>query len=462
VKDLDLPRKGAVRGAAALAGLIVAAFALRCGVAFVALGRMPMVTDARSYEREAAEWLAGVPQRPLYWPPGTPMYLAAAQRLLGEGLFAARAATVLASGLTVLLAALVAGQLHGPRARLYTAAVGALYTPAVLLCGQSFSQHLAGVCLIGVAYFGVLAARGGRAWAFAACGASFGLGCLTRPSMLSLAPLLLACGGLALTRAIRAGRSEKAGRLARGALWGGLAAALLLVPIAAHNHRLGAGWTLSTNNERNLFIGNNEYTPDYKTSHLGQRGLTDLPADVQAYLQTVYTQPDARRVMKDRALEYMWRHPLRTLYRTASRARAFWGFDYLATRVSSDHLGWNGRAGAIGLLLLEAGGYLTVMLLAFAGLLGLFAEMSPGVAVWLVALVVAYQLPYLIAFSAGTYHFPVIGALWPFAGVALARAFQDGAGAVVRQLGLRAWAVIAVLLALQIEYAYHAVALSGS
>src|SRR6202035_2087785 len=114
-------------------------------------------------------------------------------------------------------------------------------------------------------------------------------------------------------------------------------------------------------------------------------------------------RPDARAAMQREALSYVLAHPFRSAWRTLNRAVAFWGFDYLASR---EMHAWRG-AGALVLLplmALEAGGYLVVAMLALVGIFVGQHSYAPSARAWLVGLVLAYEAPYAIAFSGGTYH----------------------------------------------------------
>jgi hypothetical protein len=209
---------------------------------------------------------------------------------------------------------------------------------------------------------------------------------------------------------------------------------------------------VSTNNERNLFLGNNPYTPDYKTSHLGQRSLDELPPDARAYLESFYTRTDARAAMQHAALAYMAHHPVRTLWRTLHRATSFWGFDYLASREIQKWRG-GGTLATMPLLALEGGSYMMVGALALAGWFALAGACDRGWRLGCAALILAYEAPYAIAFSGGTYHFPVMPLLIPFAAVAVANAAATWQRA---RASTGTIAALSVFAAVQVEYAYFA------
>jgi 4-amino-4-deoxy-L-arabinose transferase-like glycosyltransferase len=430
-------------------GVLGTATLLRVLVALVLLGAMPMVSDARDYFDVAARLASGDFREAFYWPPGESLVLAWAFAAFGKHLLVARLVTIATSVGTVGLTALVARELGGERASQIAGWIGALYAPSALLCGQTYAQHLCALCLAAVAYFGLRGLRDPRPTFWALTGAALGLGCLTRPSMASIIPILV--GAWALTARRHRGAL---GRLVLGAALAACVALAFVLPTQVHNARAGAGWTLSTNNERNLFLGNNPYTPDYKTSHLGQRSLDELDKDARDYLESYYTRPDSRSAMQHAALAYMTHHPLRTAWRTINRALSFWGFDYLASREIQTWRGWRGRSGSP-LIALEAGSYLAVAGSALAAIVGLSAACAPS-RTWLIALTLAYQAPYTIAFSGGTYHFPVMPLVMPFAAVAVA----TGVEALRRSRSSRAVMVaLGVFAAVQAEYTYFAVSM---
>jgi 4-amino-4-deoxy-L-arabinose transferase-like glycosyltransferase len=428
---------------------------LRAAVALVLVGPMPLESDARSYFDLAAELASGEHAGAFYWPPGESAVLAAVFRIVGTSVTAARLVTIAESVATVALSAALARELAGMRAARVAGWIAALYPPSVLLCGQTYSQHLAALCLAALAYFGMRALRRRTFADFAAAGAALGLGCLTRPSTASVVPVLAIAWLLCARRAHALGLSQR--KLVIGAAAAATVTLAVVAPAQLHDARAGAGWTISTNNERNLFLGNNPYTPDYKTSHLGQRSLDEIPPDARAYLESYYARPDSRAAMQGAALRYMGEHPARTAWRTLNRVTSFWGFDYLATRQIQGWLRWGAAAG-LPLLALEAGGYAALASLALCALMVLRAEQDRGWRLWLVGLVLAYQIPYAIAFSGGTYHFPVMPLLVPFAATAIAHRPETSQRVRASRAALLALAVFALV---QAQYGYYAAAMSG-
>jgi hypothetical protein len=438
-----------------------AAFFVRVIVAFGLLARLPLVSDALSYSDFAKDLLSGSGQaaQAYYWPPGDSLLLAGAYAVLGASPWVAKAVMVLLGTAAVPLTAALARALDAKSAATpRTAAwIAALYPPAVMLVAESYAQHLAALCMLAFAWLALRAVLERRVLLFAAAGFALGAGCLTRPSMASLALPLLVVFVVHARRAWREGGAPAALRLVPGGAVLAVVAAGLVVPVCMHNARAGAGFTISTNNERNLFLGNNPYTPDYKTSHLGQRSLDELDDDTRLYLESFYARPDARVAMQHEALSYMAYHPGKTAVRTFNRTTSFWGFDYLASRLIQEDRGW-GKKRLLPLLALEAGGYLVVAALAIVGVFAFAPEQDRTWRAWLIGLALAYELPYALAFSGGTYHFPAMAALVPFAAVALARRADIAARVKQRKATLVALAAFA---AIQAQYAYYAVVMAG-
>ncbi len=429
------------------------AAALRAFVSLVLLGGMPLVSDARDYFDVAVRFASGDFHGAFYWPPGESLVLASALATVAKSVLVARIVTIAISVGGVALSALLARELAGGAAGKLAGWIAAIYAPSVLLCGQTYAQHLAALCVAMVAYFGLRALRERRLVLFVITGAALGVGCLTRPSTASVVPVLGAAWVLTAHR-----HRAALWALGGGAIVAACTTLLFVVPAQAHDARAGAGWTISTNNERNLLLGNNPYTPDYKTSHLGQRSLDELEPDARAYLESFYARPDGRSAMQRAAIAYMAHHPLRTAWRSLHRATSFWGFDYLGSREIQKWRGW-GTGMALPLLALEAGSYVAVAVLALAGIFARSNACAAPWRLWLVSLALAYELPYAIAFSGGTYHFPVMPLVMPFAAVAAVDGLE--AWRRVRQR-TRVIAALTAFAIVQTEYAYFALAMRPS
>jgi len=225
------------------------------------------------------------------------------------------------------------------------------------------------------------------------------------------------------------------------------------------NSSEGAGYNISTNNERNFFLGNNLYTPNYKTSHFGQVPSSSLPVHISVYLNEMRgsnTELDRKR-MASEAITYILDEPWVFVKRTLNRMKSFWGVDYVMSREIQNYYDLKNSELAF-LLLFEAGGYCLIMALFFISLLVL-----PYKRLWqpltLLFLTIAfYQAPYAMAFSAGIYHFPII----PIIIVIGSLAFENSTEILINKLKetkakVYLLAVFLGFIALQMEYLYFAI-----
>ena len=350
-----------------------------------------------------------------YWPPGTGLVLAGALRLAGStSPLVGWAVSCLFMAADVALIVLLSAQQLGPRSVRAVAVIALCYPTFLLTAGQTDSHIFSLFWTLLILLCAVRGAKStNRAW-FIFAGVALGMAALTRPALGLL--------GLLVPLAVfleKAGRQRRAspGWLRHCTVASMLALApmlAVLVPVVQHNHARNAGWSISTNNQRNFFLGNNPYTPLYRTWHFASRSLGQLPPEVATYLRSKYAQPHPRAAMLGAALDDIERRPGRFLLRTFNRMCAFWGPDYQGARELQQRLGLHGWRAAL-LFAIQAGGYWAVALL---GLVGTFSPASQAdrlvkCLLWSATGVLLF--PYALAFSAPVYHFEALGLLMPLA-----------------------------------------------
>ena len=146
------------------------------------------------------------------------------------------------------------------------------------------------------------------------------------------------------------------------------------------------------------------------------------------YVAAIRSGPNPESALVHATFRYIWEHPVIFLLRTSNRLRAFWGFDQHTTVTVRG--GWPevGMKGFLLCLAVEAGGYCLTMVLVICGLFllpkGAMARRDIGL---LIGVLLAYQLPYAISFACSIYHYPVMGLLFPFAGLSLDMAWRERA-----------------------------------
>jgi 4-amino-4-deoxy-L-arabinose transferase-like glycosyltransferase len=443
--------------------LLGTALGLRLLCSLLLIAGWPLVSDGAAYSGQAERMIGDAPGPvgAFYWPPGTSYVLAAAYEVLGSGRVAARLAMIAVSMASVVAVVLLARRVVRDSASVRLAGwIMAVLPSAVFMPSQPFSFD---VTLLGVTLtlLGVLVAydRAQARW-LALAGLALGFAALARPGAVSVVAALVPAGVVAGVRLHRRGDRRRL----RAIIVGSAAFAVLLVtpllPAVLHNRAVGAGTTLSTNNEGNLLLGNNPYTPDYKTWDQGQHPLSAFPPAERRWLQAHFTlggSPDQRAEMRDEALRYMASHPVRTLWRSLSRVRAFWGFDY--TYSGGLRNDWDAPLPVVGIAgLLEVGGWFVFGALVLLGWVVGRPVFRSGRLALLLGAVAAYEIPYAIAFSGGRWHLPVLGLLAPVAGAGLAsvRSLRAPLTAVrtspLLAVGLSAFALV------QLEYLVFVVA----
>lgn len=390
-----------------LASLVfLGAFVLNQAVGVWALQRAPLLDDAVDYfERGVQLWRGLDDGRAHYWPPGGPFVLRAFFNVFGAADVAStQTFMAVLSALTstgVFLAALV---LTTPRVAGLAVLLYAL-SPTTLWMARQTESHT--FCAFWVALAALCAAiyirRGYRA-AYLLSALGVGALVLTRPgSALLLAPVLalpVVLGAMARQRVERRAR-----RLLKSLMMSLLAVAIvagMLWPVLQYNHNRGAGWALSTNNERNFFLGNNPYTHPYKTGHMAWRSLGDLPTEEQSYLRAHYASPDPRQAMLQSSWTYIRQEPLAFGVRCINRFVNFWTFDYEQGRRLQIHLAVHGWVSWLPMLLQAAFSFLLIWSLAL-GLPALFGTGYQPLVLGVVAVCLLYQLPHVLAFSSPVY-----------------------------------------------------------
>lgn len=429
--------------------LLAVALGVRAVVSLLVLGGMPLVSDASAYARQGLLLADGLPHPAYYWPPGTSYYLAAFFRALGDSTEVARLAQIALGGISVVVTVLLARRVVKTETAAWLSGwIAALYPALILHAAQPFSYELTLVGVTGCALATIEAYDRNSIVLYGLAGAALGTAALARPGSLSLLVVLLPLAVWFLLHGSRAKRKS----MLLGTVTGLGVVVLMVYPAARHNADAGEGWTLSTNNEKNLWFGNNPYTPHYLTAELGQRPESEMPPDVRSYLLSFKERSDSRDAMWTETLRYITERPDIFALRTTNRIRAFWGFEYTFSRGIQSHYGWD-LARALPLYILEGGGYLIVVLLTLLALFAVPALREAPRARFCLALVAAYMLPHVVAFSAGVWHVPILGLLFPLAGSGVlvlpdAQTRRRATGSV------RFWIALVLLAAVQLEYAY--------
>lgn len=455
LREIALPEEPTRQYWIALLGV---ALFLRLFVNFVVLGQMPIFTDAKAYSDQAVDLINGNTHHPYYWPPGTSYLLAAGYWVFGVHDWVAKGLMTVLSMFSVATTVFLARRLlRDTRAALLAGWVIALYPAIVMQIVTPESFDLVLLCVNLTALFALRAWDSGHLLDYGVAGLALGVATLARPSTLSILLALAIFAIVLVRRRRRDGEPTRVPQIVAGSAVLVAVTVATIVPAVAHNSVNDQGATLSVNNELNVWLGNNPYTPNYKTDELGQHPVDEFPAEQRSYLRRyIYgTNPtrEQRQADSDEAKRFVEHHPAITTWRTLNRIRGFWGFEYSTSNLFRVQWEKGAKAEAVGLVF-EAGGYFVLAMLVIIGLVFARSLLRPGALWYLVGLALAFELPYALVYGAGRWRYPILGLMAVLAGAGAAWLISTpDRWQRLRSSGVF-WICTAVFLAVQLEYAY--------
>ncbi|RZU40291.1 hypothetical protein [Edaphobacter modestus] len=421
--------------------VVVASLALRLLVLHAVSGT-PLASDSSDYREMALLLMDGRPFVP-YWPPGLSLYLVPFLRAgLGD---AGLRAAMLPWWLLFCLGFLRLSADLGVKKKISLVLLAVFsVTPALIHFSIEPMTQMPSAALLLLALSAAMRCSRRAGWGEALL---LGLACgglsLVRPSAI---PLMIALPALVFLR-----RRRVAEPLAAVAL-----GSVLICAWMVEVHQLSGQWTINNSNGANLYYGNNPWTPLYRTwyfgSHakLGTEEIHQFP-EYERIVRRVVTLPKTARgaEFKQLAMEYVLHRPDLFVLRTVNRVRCFWGFDTF-TAANLHGAGGAGRRWFVPVFGMDAICYLMIAGYAFFWIAAAPGGLWSRWETWLLtATIVLYGLPYWVTMSHPTYHFPVIAPLALMGVMAQQLAGQAGGAR------WRGWAAVAVLVAVQVEWAFY-------
>jgi hypothetical protein len=437
--------------------ILLAALVVRLAVLFL-VADAPLVSDAAGYFGEAGSLAGGVDYTPK-WPPGLPLYLSVF-RHLSTGEFIARASMLLwflalalvGYGLVLDAAREEKWTEAGKRsaqfgANLFLVAF-AVFPCYILNSVDTLTQLPAAVGVMASAWLTLRLVRGAGTGTAVLLGCVLGFTALIRPTALLLIPAVPVYLAVRLKKPLPP--------LAVLLPAAGVVGLWLLV---AWNM---TGYFVFVNeaNTWNLFLGNNPYTPLYRTWWLGSHagGESGWPAGFSRLVGEINKLPAHLR--SGRYAELAWgeiigRPDLFTV-RCLSRVQTYLALDSYTGSYLVKIFGlplW------VGLLAIAADGALYVGLVG-AAILALFAGKKAlpdkDALTVLLGISLLYALPYFVSFSHPTFHIPTTPLLAVIAAVFAGRLRRgDGVWEKLKSSKKRRvwlWVVAALFAAVQIEW----------
>ncbi len=424
--------------------IMLIALVLRLGL-LALMANEPLISDSFFYHQAAIRWVE-LGQVDTYWPPGLPMYEAGTVLLLGKGEFWVRLAMLPWFFWMCRSFYNIVYRLHSRVAANIGLLVLALY-PAMIHQSVEPLSYLPAAALL-LALFGQMQSyveerTRGRLWR---AGILIGMLILFRPSaaifLIALPPLIL----------IRRRKLLPGLTLA-------LFAALVVGPwvymASSHTGRL---IPINDANSRNFYLGNNHWTPPYKTWFYGSHWTADpkLPIGFRQELSTIEALPlgEQNGAFSRAAWRDIRARPLAFAWRTCSRVRTLMAFDSFA----GSRLSWSAHPLASIGLAVTGMDALWYGLLCIAFIAFWFSETRREMPVSTLAIIsgflLLYALPYLFSFSHPTYHLPMLPLMLIPAAIWLGQCLE--LGSVARKLrlhyGWKFWIAITIFAGIQIEW----------
>ncbi|MBI3492016.1 MAG: tetratricopeptide repeat protein [Acidobacteria bacterium] len=341
-------------------------------------------------------------QAPLY-----PYVLGAIYAVAGRSLLVVRIIQALIGSASCALLGLAAARLFSKKASLAAGLMLALYAPAIFFDGllQKSVLDVFFVCL--------------ALWLIARSYVFFGLG--------------LASGGLSLTREnalvfvvviaiwLVARPGEPFGARARSLAVFLAGLALVLVPVAARNYRVGGGFYVTTSQfGPNFYIGNNPNADGTYQSLRPGRGAPEYERQDATELAEHaagrhLTPAEVSRYWTDRALDFITGRPVAWVKLMARKTALLWNAtEMVDTESQESHAEWSWPLRLLG----PIGHFGVIVPLALLGLVVTWGDRSRLVI--LHALLAAYASSVVLFYVFGRYRYPLVPLLLLFASAAVA------------------------------------------
>jgi 4-amino-4-deoxy-L-arabinose transferase-like glycosyltransferase len=416
--------------------------------ALAAFAKLPLAGDDTLYHDFAIRALRGESIYPLV-PPTVGYYLAFFYKIFGVSPLVARSSILLLSiGFLYALHSLATKFAGRKSANLLTLAFAIF--PLQILCSVEPITELPAslLLLICLSLTWAIDSRS-RVWDFLLLGFALGLLILTRPSTLLL---------LSVVPPYLAYRSR---RWLASALIAAVPVLMITFYIATIYSSTGHFVMINFSSTQNVFLGNNSYTPLYRTWWFSTH--TDDPAGIPAGYRAMDAQIarlpwyEQNAVYRRAALQAIVARPELFALRTFNRMRVYFAFDSYSGSLLLN-LYHAGRKLAYTTIALDGALYVTLALSAILFISRLDRD-SPRFlpALMIAAMILIYAGPYFLSVSHPIYRFPILPLIglmaagyWSdlFEGrTALAAMFQSGTTRVAIVFAMAFFAYI------QIEYA---------
>lgn len=435
-KLLGILESGKTFYAVLLAGVLVRVSVL------IALAPTRFFSDAMAYHAFARRLAYGENFRPA-WPPGLPLLLAGPYVLFDPDRMVARFVMFGVYVVFAVLLFLLVKRLSGTAAANLSVFIFSFYPLCIYYSLTPLTQLVAATLLVGVA-LATLSLSGKKRWSVAVIvGFLLGFLALTRPSCTLV---LLAVPAYFI---LRRGYRLKAVVI--------FVISIIPVVLWCYNvYRVKDRVVfINTTNAANFFMGNNEYTPLYKTWYFSTHAKGDeteklVPEEYKALKKNIREYPFYERQ------GYYWKSSVRHIInkphlfaiRTFSRIRVYFAFDIYTYAILSGPYKWS-KIGAFAVGAVDAVIYLLLIVGATISLFSL-RHLFPGKGTIpiILGIPLTYSVPYFLAYSHPTYHFPIVPFLTLLTATFIINIFKSGPEYSVYFRSLKRWQVFSLVIVL--------------
>lgn len=359
------------------------------------ISAFPLKSDAFCYHKMALQLLHKVEFHP-YWPPGLPYYLSFFNSLFGESELVSRACMILPYWMLSVFLFLLAKEISNRKVANIVVLVFSVFPTFVYHSVTPLTPLPMAAVLVAIVYF-TIRLRQNMSWA---CGIFLGLligvGTLIRPSSLLL--LLFVPLYFVITK-----------RRFLLPLVVAMSAILLISAWIFEAYRMTGNFVMiNYANSKNVFYGNNQWTPIYKTWFLGSHITENEEFEALRAEIKKKPLPEQDKLYKRYAINHILSRPDLFLLRTLSRIRVYFAFDTFTGASLIKSLNIDKKIG-LGIIMIDAIFYCSIASLAilFFFLPSRIFDNRDAAGI-LVLIVIIYSLPYWITFSHPTYHFPIV------------------------------------------------------
>ncbi|MCZ2222786.1 MAG: glycosyltransferase family 39 protein [Chitinophagales bacterium] len=368
-------------------------------ITLIVLAHFPLASDALSYHNMALQLLHNESFSP-FWPPALPYFLLFFYYIFGASEIIGRVSMLLFYIFFSFAIFGLAKKIISTKTANLTVLIFAISPTYIFYSVETYTQLPTATYLAIAAYLMVLINKKSH-WAYPIL-----LGVILAALILTRASSIVFLGLIPLYIIIKAKKPSSA-------LIPILVSLVIVFSWIDKVHQMTGRWIMINEaNSVNFFIGNNPYTPLYKTWWFGSHGKGEpgVPTAYIEMLSNIRSNPPQvqDKLFLQAALTHIISRPDLFLIRTASRIRNYLAFDSFTGSALISSYSAN-KLLALIVIFLEALFYCAIMVLAIRYIFD--SHLTSGKfenIVLLLLLAAGYAAPYWVSFSHPTYHFPVV------------------------------------------------------